>query len=273
MRLGLLYGSDSVRFLQPSEVVEPPPSSTLKALAVIRAIQFGREKFVSDWLKRDPTLLREQCPLTGMTPLLAIIWSPTLSQAAKVPLVEWLLLHGADLEARDWQGRCALQLAYPDVELMTLLLERGAWPKPFFLEGSRVTLLSAAASDGEIPVLRLLLEWHAKSGPLFTAAELDEALAGSEEGTAAELLIQNGAKSEVAPVNGGTPIAALEAPVADLVPLFDLYCKERLQWLRGDLHAFWRGEHHVNKVRPRQRGGGSKRYRFRPLTLPSVPCS
>jgi ankyrin repeat protein len=180
-----------VLLLQPAELVDPPPSPTLKALGVIRSIEFGHMRFVLDWLELEPTLIREQCPLTGMTPLLAVITSSSLTESEKASSVRWLLQKGADMGARDWQGRCALQLAYSDVKLMGLLLERGARPRPYYFRTLRKTLLSVAASRGDIDVLRLLLEWHAKSG-LFTPAELDEALVGAKEGAAAGLFFQSG---------------------------------------------------------------------------------
>jgi hypothetical protein len=197
-----------VSFSLQSELVSPPPAPTLRALGIIRSIQSGYMKFVSDWLELEPALIREQCPLNGMTPVLAVIWSPNLSQSHKASSVRWLLQNGADPGVRDWQGMCALRLAClrlkrpADVEVMTLLLERGARPKPFLFHGSRMTLLSVAASKGDIEILRLLLEWHEKAGPLFTTAELDEAVGVAQlaqQATAAELLIQSRTKME-APV-------------------------------------------------------------------------
>jgi hypothetical protein len=222
-----------VRLLQPWELVDPPPFPTPSASAVIRALLLGREGFVSEWLKRNPTLIREQCLITGMTPLLAVIWSSALPQAARMRLTQWLILQGADLGARDWQGRCAFQLAYlprQDTAVVALLLERGARPIPFFQKGLQTTLLSVALLFGHTEVVRLFLERHAKSG-LFVAAELDQALRAAlllGRGTAAELLIQSGAKVKDASYHLGA------ASSLKLIP--------PLQVLRGRLHDSWRSE-------------------------------
>jgi hypothetical protein len=184
-------------------------------------------------LVRDPTLHREQCPLTGMTPLLAVI-TTTLPQADKIKLVVSFIDAGADLGVRDWQGRCALRLAYPDMELMTLLLDRGARPKPYFFDGSRLTLLSHAASDGQPEIMFLLLKWHHKSGPFFTAAEL-EALCCAErpmQSTAAELLTESGAKVEAPPTcsEGNT---GSQCPVGGSHALCEPVHKVRPQVIKG----------------------------------------
>jgi hypothetical protein len=187
---------NSMRLLQPSELVDPPPSPTFRALAMGRLILYGQQtKFVLDWLKREPTLIHERCPITGLTPLHAVVLSSTMSQADKLPVIQWLLQNGADFGTVGWLGKCALHIVYPDTVMTTLLLELGARPIPYTVDGSRITLLSVAASKGQIEMLRLLLEWHAKAD-LFTAAELDQALGYAQrqkQDTAAELL--TGAKS------------------------------------------------------------------------------
>jgi hypothetical protein len=175
------------------ELVDPPPCPTLRAMSVIRSIESGPRIDVKKRLKWEPALIHERCPLPGMTPLLAVLNTHSRPENDETDFVRWLLDNGADPGARDWQGRCALRLAYPDQGLMALLLERGARPRPYILDGVRWTLLSVAASQGNLQVLRLLLEWHAKSG-LFTAAELDEARGRAQPGTAAEVLIQIHAK-------------------------------------------------------------------------------
>jgi hypothetical protein len=168
---------------------------------VIRAVHEGDKDFVLDWLSREPTLIREQCPSTGMTPLLAAVMAPKLSHADKMSFVQSLLRKGADLGARDWQGRCVLQLARRDKKMLSFLLERGARPKAFYPNGERTTLLSDAICHGDMEIIRLLLEWHDKSAGFFTAGELEEALGLAQlaqQGTAAKLLSQSTAKLEAA---------------------------------------------------------------------------
>jgi hypothetical protein len=247
-----------VLLLQPSELVEPPPCPSLKALGVTRAILLGQElQFILDWFKREPTLIREQCARTGMTPLGAVLLTPALSPPEKLVIVESLLEDGADLGVRDWLGKCALRIAYMHsespggVEVLALLLKRGARPKPYYHNGSQLTLLSAAVFNDEDEVLRLLLEWHSKSG-LFTAAELDQALGGAElteNNTAAELLIQSSAK--------------MEPPVSEE----SSECEPGVELPVGRPYALWRC---IYKVRPRvQRRAPKGVSRSGPLTASS----
>jgi ankyrin repeat protein len=167
-----------------------------------RLILYGYGNFVSDWLEREPMLIREQCPVTGMTPLGAVIFSSNLpGRFQKVPrrvaAAEW-----GGFRSQGLAGQMRSPHCIPGCGQDGAALELDARPIPYIIDGSRITLLSAAASNGQIEMLRLLLEWHAKSG-LFTAAELDQALGWSKlnkQGAAEELLTQSGANLVAPPV-------------------------------------------------------------------------
>jgi ankyrin repeat protein len=172
---------------------------------LLAAIQYGKPEIVKALLAKGANI--NAARPDGTTPLM-LASEGTGYLPDNLPLVEALIPHNPNLEARDSSGQTALHRAVKQgkIDVVRLLLDHGAQIDAKTSDGS--TPLFYAAEFGKVPILELLIERHAAldqpnaSGdtPLMIASEGNGYLPNN--GPMVEALLAAGARVDTADAQG-----------------------------------------------------------------------
>ncbi len=172
--------------------IELPPLNP-KAVAMVSALRAGDRQAFMRQVAEEPTLLNARGP-EGSTPFMyAVLYSDAAT-------LERLLKQGTDPNKRNDANATALMWAATDLEKTRLLLDHGADVNARS-DDFRTPLMVAATRQGNIAVVKLLLERSANVNPNPKPADMGSPLV--QAGTAGDaevmqLLIDHGAEVKAA---------------------------------------------------------------------------